>query len=169
MADEKQLLEDLKAKADLLGVRYSGNIGVERLKAKIDAHIAKEKEDSSSGDAVDEEDGSELMPGSDKYYRAIRAAEKAAREPVRCIITDLDQSDSDNPTIYAKVANSHFQIGVIIRKDVEQLVPKAIVNALRQKTMVKWRNAVNPITKRPTGNKTPYTVKRYAIQEISGS
>ncbi len=165
MADEKQLLEDLKAKADLLGVKYSGNIGVEKLKMKIEAHIAKEQEaDERPSEAKG--DG-ELTPGSDKYYRAIRDAEKVAREPVRCIITDLDQSDSDNPTIYAKVANSHFQIGVIIKKDVEQLVPKAIVNALRQKTMVKWRNAVNPITKRPTGNKTPITVKRYAVQELN--
>ena len=155
---EPQLdIEALKAKADLLGIKYSGNIGAKKLKEKIDLHF------ESVDEAEEPENVTSVGPS-----KTIRDIEKEARKLITVIINDNDPQEQTNPTIVHTVQNAYFKIGVIIKKDEEQDVPKAVVDALKQKTMIKWVNSINAITKRPTGNKTPITKKRYTIQVIKG-
>lgn len=153
---EEYDLEALKAKATLLGIKFHSNIGGAKLKAKIDLHLAEPEE-------PEEEPVNVKSVGPSKTVKDI---EKEARKPVRCIITDNDPGEQSNPTIVHNVQNAYFKIGVIIKKDTEQDVPAAIVKALRAKTMIKWVNSINNITKRPTGNKVPTTKKRFNIQII---
>lgn len=151
-------IEALKAKADLLDIKYSPNIGGKKLKEKIDLHL-KSVED----DKVEEPVNVKSVGPS----KTIRDIEKEARRKITVIITDNDPQEQSNPTIIHTVQNKYFKIGEIIKKDEEQDVSKAIVDALKQKTMIKWVNSINNITKRPTGNKTPITKKRFNIQYIS--
>ena len=153
-------MEALRSKATLMGVKFSANIGGKKLKEKIDLHI----KDMELKDVVTEEiKGTSSIGPSNK----IREAEKAARKPVLVIITDTDTRDIDNPTIVHGVLNDYFKIGpVIIKKEVEQLVPTAIVNALKVKTTIKMVPSINNITKRPTGNKVAEVRKRYSVQYI---
>ncbi len=150
-------IEALKAKADLLNIKYSGNIGAKKLKEKIDLHFEE------VSPAVEPEPRNVKSVGPNKTIREI---EKEARKLMTVIITDNDPQEQSNPTIVHTVQNKFFKIGVIIRKDEEQDVPTAIVKALKEKTMIKWVNSINAITKRPTGNKTPVTKKRFNIQVI---
>lgn len=155
-------MEALKSKADLLGIKYSGNIGSKKLKEKIDLHLV-------SMEAKDTESVTESQVGATSVgpNKKVLTAEQKARQLVRVIFTDNDVTDSDNPTIVHGVINARFKVGpVIIRKEEEQDVPHCIVEALKGKTMVKWVNAINAITKRPTGNKIPTTKRRYSIEYI---
>lgn len=155
-------MEALKSKADLLGIKYSGNIGGKKLKEKIDLHLVSMSDEETEG--VTESKVGAVSVGPSKK---ILTAEQKARQLVRVIFTDNDVSDADNPTIVHGVLNAKFKVGpVIIRKEEEQDVPFCIVEALKGKTMVKWVNAINTITKRPTGNKIPTTKKRYSIEYI---
>jgi len=151
-------MEALRAKADLLGIKYSNNIGGKKLKEKIDLVLveADDEDDNSSPENV-----TSVGPSN-----KIKDIERAARKLETVIISDNDSSQAEDPTIVHKVQNAYFKIGCVIRKDVEQDVPHAIVEALKHKTMIKWVNSINTITKRPTGNKTPITKKRYNIQYV---
>lgn len=153
-------LDVLKAKADLLGLTYHPNIGGEKLKAKIDLHLTEAETE------IVPETETPVNVKSVGPNKTVRDIEKAARKPVRCVITDNDPAEQSNPTIVHTVQNKFFKIGVIIKKDAEQDVPAAVVKALRAKTMIKWVNSINSVTKRPTGNKVPTTKKRFNIQLI---
>lgn len=155
-------MEALKSKADLLGIKYSGNIGGKKLKEKIDLHLVEM-------DKTETENVTETKVGATSVgpNKKIQTAEQKARALETVIITDNDITDGDNPTIVFGVMNSRFKVGpVVIKKEVEQDVPHCIVEALKSKTMVKWVNAINTITKRPTGNKIPTTKRRYSIEYI---
>ncbi len=152
-------IEALRAKATLLGIKFSGNTGAKKLKEKIDLHIAEAEPQPEKPENV-------RSVGPSKTIRDI---EREARKPMLVIFTDNDPQEQSNPTIVHTVQNNHFKIGVIIKKDEEQLVPTAIVKALREKTMIKWVNSINNITKRPTGNKVPVTKKRFNVQIIDAN
>ncbi len=153
-------MEALRSKAKLLGIDFHPNIGGEKLKAKIDLHLRE----IEVADVVEETTKGVSSVGPSL---TIKEHERAARKPIRVIITDNNPLDIDNPTIVHGVMNEYFKVGpVIIRKDEEQDVPTAIVNALKNKTMIKWVPSVNHITKKPTGNKVAETRKRYNVQII---
>ena len=153
-------MEALRSKATLLGISFNARIGGKKLKEKIDLHI----KDMEMADVVEEPKVGVTSKGPSNKIRQI---EKAARKKVLVIITDTDSRDIDNPTIVHGVLNNYFKIGpVIIKKEEEQWVPKAIVEGLKQKTMIKMVPSINNITKRPTGNKVAEVRKRYSIAYV---
>ena len=155
-------MEALKSKASLMQIDFHPKIGGKKLKEKIDTHI----KDMESVDIVDGISEGVKSVGPNK---TIREQEKHAREKILVTITDNNSLDVDNPTIVHGVLNAFFKIGpVVIRKDTEQLVPRAIVEALVHKTMIKWVPSINRMTKRPTGNKVAETRNRYNIVYIDG-
>ena len=154
------LLEELKVKAHLLGVKYHPKVGVKKLKEKLDLHLSEFREDV---EPTESEDGI-VSKGPSK---TIATMEKDARRTKLVIITDNDATDVDNPTIVSGVQNAYFKVGpVIIKKDEEQLVPACIIASLKPKTMIKWVPSINTMTRRPTGNKIAETRKRYNITYI---
>lgn len=152
--DNSKLLADLKQKADLLGVKYNPNIGFDKLKNKVDMFLAEQEDENET--PINE---SSVGPSS-----KIVAAEEAARKPLYVLIKDLDPTQQNDPTIVKNVGNKYFKIGAIVEKNKPQLVPTAIVNAIKMDTMIEWTDQKHAITKRPTGNKIAKTTKRYNIQ-----
>lgn len=154
-------MEALYAKAGMFGIKYNANIGGKKLKEKIDLHL------QDLAEAETEVEESKTGTTSVGPNRTIRDIEKKARKTRTVIITDNNPLDVDNPTIVHGVQNAYFKIGpVIIKKETEQNVPQAIIDALKVKTMVKWVPSINHLTKRPTGNKIAETRKRYNIQFV---
>jgi hypothetical protein len=95
--------------------------------------------------------------------------EKAAKKPMLVIVNDLDASQQNDPTIVTNIGNKFFKIGCITQKGIEQLVPTAVVDALKAKTMVQWVDDKHAITKRPTGNRVAKTTARYNIQILDAN
>ena len=153
LSKEDKLLADLKKKADLLGITYNVKIGFDKLKAKVELFL---QEDEDKTEAVNE-----VSVGPNKSVLDIEADAKA---PMLVIVRDLDAGQQNDPTIVTNIGNKFFKIGCITQKDVEQLVPRAVVEALKAKTMVQWVDEKHAITKRPTGNRVARTTARYNIQ-----
>ena len=150
--DEPEKLERLKQKADLMGVKYNPNIGLEKLKLKVDLFL-EEQEDKTP---VNE---SSVGPSN-----KILSLEQAAKKPVYAVVKDLDPSQQNDPTIVVNIGNKFFKIGCIVEKGKPQLIPSAVIDALKAKTMVEWVDEKHAITKRPTGNRVARTTKRYSIE-----
>ena len=155
--DDTEKLDRLKQKADLMGIKYNPNIGFEKLKLKID--LALEEEEGKT--PVNE---SSIGPSN-----KILTLEQKAKKPVYAIVKDLDPSQQNDPTIVVNIGNKFFKIGCIVEKGKPQLIPNAVIEALKAKTMVEWVDQKNAITKRPTGNKIARTTKRYNIEILDAN
>ena len=155
--DDTELLNRLKQKADLLGITYNSKIGLEKLKLKVDLFLEEQEEPTPVNE-------SSVGPNN-----KVREAEQKAKKPMLVIVRDLDPTQQNDPTIVQNIGNKYFKIGCIVKKDVEQLVPTAIVNALKAKTMIRWVDEKHFITKRPTGNRVAQTTARYNIQILDAN
>ena len=148
-----KLFADLKKKADLLGVKYSTNIGFEKLKLKVELFLEEKDETVKTTKSV----------GPNK---SVIDLETEAKKPMLVIVKDLDATQQNDPTIATNIVNKYFKIGCITQKDKEQLVPAAVVEAIRAKTMVQMVDEKHALTKRPTGNKVARTTARYNVMII---
>ena len=156
-AKNEKLLEDLKLKAEKLGVDFNPRIGFDKLKAKVDLALKEMEEgDSSSSKSV----------GPNK---SVLSKEEAARKPVLAIVHELDSNQQGDPTIVSNIGNRYFKIGCITQKGKEQLIPAAVIASLKAKTRVIFEDVMNPVTKRPTGNKVAKTVPRFNIEIIDAN
>lgn len=155
--DDSEKLERLKQKADLLGIKYNPSIGFEKLKLKVDLFL-EEQEDKTP---VNE---SSVGPSN-----KILTLEQSAKKPIYAVVKDLDPSQQNDPTIVMNIGNKFFKIGCIVTKGRTELIPNAIVEALKAKTMIEWVDEKHAITKRPTGNRVARTTKRYAIEILDAN
>ena len=155
--DDSEKLERLKQKADLMGVKYNPSIGFDKLKLKVDLFL-EEQEDKTP---VNE---SSVGPSN-----KILTLEQSAKKPIYAVVKDLDPSQQNDPTVVVNIGNKFFKIGCIVTKGRAELIPNAIVEALKAKTMIEWVDEKHAITKRPTGNRVARTTKRYAIEILDAN
>lgn len=155
--DDSEKLERLKQKADLLGIKYNPSIGFDKLKLKVDLFL-EEQEDKTP---VNE---SSVGPSN-----KILTLEQSAKKPIYAVVKDLDPSQQNDPTVVVNIGNKFFKIGCIVTKGRAELIPNAIVEALKAKTMIEWVDEKHAITKRPTGNRVARTTKRYAIEILDAN
>ena len=87
-----KLFADLKKKADLLGVKYSVNIGFDKLKTKVDLFLEEQDDDVKTVSSK----------GPNKKVLTI---EQDARHPLLVIVSDLDASQQNDPTIVTNIGN----------------------------------------------------------------
>lgn len=99
MTEVTNELELLKQKADLLGIPYKGNIGVDSLRGKINARMAGEATKEVSEDESQKTETEQEL--RDRIY-------KEKMKLVRCQITNLDPSKSDLRGEILTVANRYL-------------------------------------------------------------
>ena len=155
--DESEKLERLKQKADLLGITYNAKIGFEKLKLKVDLFLEEQEGETPVNES------------STGPNNKILSLEQQAKKPVYATVKDLDPSQQNDPTIVVNIGNKFFKVGCIVEKGKPQLIPNAVVEALRAKTMIEWVDEKHAITKRPTGNRVASTTKRYNIEIIDAN
>ena len=169
--------EELKEYADKIGMKVHPAVkSAKTLKKKIEEYeerIAVEVGDVGEELSIAEQikktvekAPENIKPGSIQFIKAVQEAKKQAFKPILIILTDLSPAGAEFPTEIVNFGNQYFHKQIVIKKDVEQLVPSAAVKSLEKKTMVKWVPQVDQHTKRPTGNKMAVTVPRYNIKVI---
>lgn len=98
----------LKQRATIMGITFSNNIGIEALRAKIDAKLNKEQS-VTVAEANDAMDSAPKAPAlGQNADRALTPNEQLRREQlalVRCRITNLDPKKRDLPGEIVTVAN----------------------------------------------------------------
>ena len=148
-------LEELKAKADLFGIKYAFNIGEGSLSQKIEDFTGAQKE--SISDQVGSADAGPKGALSDK---------EAAELPLKVRVSNLDVEERDYTTIYKCVLNEKFRIARVIPVDKEWMVPQALCQALELDMMQVHVKEMDPHTNRFTGNRVAKQVKKYNVQYL---
>lgn len=106
-ASVAEVLEQLKTKADTLGVAYSSKIGVDALRERINAHLAEEVKDVADTKNMSSQERENALR-VELYNREMKL--------VRCRITNLNPSKTDLEGEIFCVANKY--IG-----DVKKFIP----------------------------------------------
>lgn len=135
---EAQKLQALKSKADMLGLTYHPNIGLDKLKEKVDAKMAEQP----SEDPVD---AGEVPSGISKAEK-----HKEAGKLVRILLNTRDPNKKDWPGEIFSVGNS--AVGFFkkyVPYGTEWHVPQIIVNSLKSKKVQVFISKVDA-----RGNKT---------------
>lgn len=135
-------LEELKAKADELGIKYSGNISAATLQERIDAHILAQEP--------------EVVTPVNK----IGALRKEATKLVRVIITPMDTLKKDYNGEFFQVANKILNIKRFIPFGVSTHIESVLLEQLREK---QFRMSE---TIKGTTNPVSRLVPAYAIQVL---
>lgn len=154
-ADETAKLKTLKTKADMLGVTYHPNIGLEKLKEKVDAKMAEQ-------DTVDPVDAGVIPVLDQGNSRA--AKRKDCAELVRVIVTSRDPNKKDWPGEIFSVGNS--TVG-FFKKYVpyghEWHIPKIIFNTIRDRKVQVFVPIIDS-----KGNKTkePRLISAYSVDVL---
>ncbi len=105
-------LEMLKKRATLMGLKFSNNIGLESLKARVEAKIAGEpdpQENTSEVNALDEANEDTSVGDRPETKQEIRARlQRDCLKLVRLRITNLDPKKKDLPGEIFTVANEYL-------------------------------------------------------------
>jgi hypothetical protein len=108
-------LQDLKEKADELGITYSPNIGFAKLKEKVEAFLSKVK-------------------GKEAKHKEAKNHAREANKLVRCIVTCNNPTKSDWQGEIVSAGNALVSpIKKFIAFNVEYHVPAILLNVLRER------------------------------------
>jgi len=152
MTNQEMSLEELKKKADKLGITYSAQIGSAKLAAKIDAEEAKEKKTKVT---TDKSKGKKLTDIQVKNMKATALS--------NVTVTNLDPDNSGASTVYACVENEYFSIARVIPLDVPIALEAALIKKIKNMQSLSYV----PVVKngKNTGTFTHKAVPTYAVTE----
>ena len=111
-------IEQLKAEAKDLGIKFQSNIGAEKLKEKIESHYeSQETSGKEIQNAIAEEKSEEKSAESGKLTKGqrIARARKAANKMHVVTIIDNDQRvNGQTTTATVNCSNMHFDLGTVL-------------------------------------------------------
>jgi hypothetical protein len=151
MSEElKTELEELKDRADLMGIKYSPNIGVDALKKKINDKLEGGEETSTE-------------PTPSKTMKRKEVKQKATRL-VRVIITCMNPNKKNAKGEYFSFANDHTgTLNRMVPFDTETHVEAALLGVIRNRKHTR-------VTMEKGDNGNPYPVRKllpeFSIQEL---
>ncbi len=151
---EKEKVQELKEKADAIGVKYSPNIGSKALADKIEKFI-------STGDV-----------GLDDKQLAVKAIKENTAKDIKTrelkrskvTVTNLDPKESQFTTVYQCIITDAFSLAKVIRLNQPIGLEKCLITRLRGKRIQKVMPEVDEHTGKATGNFTTISVPHYNIE-----
>lgn len=149
-------LQKLKQRADMLGITYSPNIGLAKLKAKVNDALAENTDDNGYGDTTPSKAPKELtLP----QKRALKR--KEASRLVRCRITCMNPNKRDHEGEILAVGNQFFTFKKFVLFNTDYHLPKILLDNLKERQCQIFIHA-----KDSKGNKTMKgkLIKEYGIE-----
>lgn len=138
-------LESLKERADLMGIKYSPNIGVETLRDKVNSALKPEPV----------EDTGETKVGSSRYNEM----RKEAMKLVRVRVTNLNPSKKESEAEFVKAGNRLITASRLVPFEVETHVETILLNLLKGR-----QYAIVVHEKNSEGKKVPVRKMRKEFQ-----
>ena len=161
MANE--ILKELKAEADKLGVSYPNNITVEKLEKLInDFEAEKTKPELKK----EEDEPTKKVKGYDQYKKALDKRIEAEKTQY-VVITSNDPRDQDDDTVFLGFGNKYFELSRLVPLGQEIWLEKALVDIAKTTTSLQHVNETDR-NGRTTGNKTSKLVNRYNVSFPKG-
>lgn len=162
-------IEELREEADVLGIKYNPNIGVDKLGEKIEAYYTNQ----AAGDSVKvqpeveepkveskktkTEDSKEV-----KFRKKIAAAKaRALKTRVVTVINNDIRESSVLTADYFSFENQHFGKSLIVPFNIATELPQCIIDTINSAYITQHVDEV--IGGKRTGNKIPRSVRKYTV------
>lgn len=143
-------LTALKAKADLMGIPYSPNIGLDTLRERVNKHL---QDDAPSKD--------QPVIATD----VVVDTRKESMKLVRVIVTSMDQTKKDYPGEVFTVSNAVIPtIKRFVPFGTETHVEKILLDVIKDKQCLQL---VEDSQAKIKGMKKKKIIRAYAVQELS--
>jgi len=153
MTNQEMTLEELRKKADALGIEYPKTLGTAKLAAKIDAVENKEKTENKDKDKKPKK----LSPSEASKMRALSLR--------KVIISNLDQNNTGASTVYACVENQTVSIARVLPLDKEIYVEEALIQAIKDMKSVSHKPK-REASGRLGAVSTPTETPMYAVASV---
>lgn len=159
-------LEELKAEADVLEIKYSDRIGATKLAEKIEDFYTSQ----AAGDFVKVKEEVEVketpqnkQANAEQVERdMIQAAKKAAMETKIVTISSNDKRDNDVTTsVYLSVENQYFGVAKYVPLDIPVELEVCLIEVAKTTYITLHSDEV--IDGKRTGNKIPKSVRKFTI------
>ena len=121
-------LEELKEKADSLGISYNVKIGAEKLAEKIDKFENPDKAEAEK--EAKSPKGKKLTPIQEKIMKATALS--------NVTITNLDPDNSGASTVYACVENEYFTVADVVPLDVPIALEECLIKKIKKFTSLSY-------------------------------
>jgi len=166
---KNKTIEELKAEAASLGIKFGPKIGAESLSERIEdfynnkavADIVKEKVEDTANEP--EENIEKKTPDLAANSReAIAKARQAAMKTRVVRITSNDKRDNDVATVaYLGFENQYFGISKLVPLDVPLELEQALIDIAKTTKITLHKDEI--IDGKRTGNKIPVSVKKLNV------
>lgn len=155
-------LEELKEKADILGIQYSKNIGAVKLLEKIDAANAASKEAKEAKAVVKGTKSGGLKKGVKLTDQEIRIAKAKSLSKVK--IANLNSQNTGATTVTSGVINQYMSVQRVIPLNMEIALEECLIGEISERTF----SASTPeiINGNNTGNFITKEMKEYAVVRL---
>lgn len=110
-------LEALKERADLMGIKYSPNIGVDTLREKVNAQLA----------TTEPEESGSVKVGSNRY----QALRREAMKLVRVRVTNLNPSKKESEAEFVRAGNRLVSASRLVPFEKETHIENILLNVLK--------------------------------------
>ncbi len=155
-------LEELKEKADILGIQYQKNIGAEKLRLKIEK---ANEESMANRDTKTKEKATKggLPKGVKLTDQQIRIA--IAKEPLKVRITNMSQDNNGATTVYAGVVNQFMSLSRIIPLNMDIALERCLVEDIENRKFITGVPETDKLGNR-TGNFRSQEAPEYAVARL---
>lgn len=116
-------IEQLKAKADELGVDYAGNIGAEKLKRKIEDFLNQKAK------------GTKKKP-KEKKLSDVEVKILKAKNLIKVRISNLDPNNVNASTVFSGIVNSYMSLQRVIPLNIPIAVEEALVKDIEKRQYI---------------------------------
>jgi hypothetical protein len=168
-------MDELKATAKLFGIKFSNNIGLEKLRNKLKDEISldtpyaeteydvvkNQNEDAS----VDKQPVAEKANSKDKEYPSEMTDVVVPRLPVWVQVSNLNASEQEEPTVFRSVGNEDWIEAWVVPFNKPFRVPYCIAKDLEA---AEYQSYVPEISEsgKLTGNMVSKRVRHYHVQYL---
>lgn len=144
-------LEELKEKANSLGITFNAKIGADKLAEKIDRFENPEKAEAIK--EANTSKGKKLTPIQMKIMKATDLS--------NVTITNLDPDNSGASTVYACVENEYFNVSKVVPLDVPLALEACLIKKIKKMQSIGYV----PVVKdgKNTGTFTHKAIPTYAV------
>lgn len=172
MAEEKKemTMDELKQKANLLGLSFKGNVSRDALEKMIlDAALERALAVGSEELEVEEdlyEVDQNTLTRKKLTNKEIKELKYQALLMLKVRVTNLNPEEANQSTVYAGVVTPYVRAARYIPFDKVWYVEQCLVDKLLTEKMQVFVDEVDPRTRRPNGNKKSKMVKHYNIEFV---
>lgn len=170
MEQENTKLEELKAEAKALGIKFNPKIGEDKLSQKIEDHYNSLSAEDSVKSVDNKIDDNIIIKPMDKtvetkeakFRKQLHETKRKAMAKRVVTLSSNDKRDSEyTTTAYLSMENQYFGVSKLVPLDIPVELEECLIDVAKTTYITLHKDEV--VNGRRTGNKVPVRTRKYNV------